>query len=215
MAIATLIMHPENPDLRKIYRVVEALRNGAVILYPIDTGFALGCSMANKEAIEKIRALRRLPESKSMTFLCESLSNIAEYAKVSNAAYKTIKGLIPGPYTFLLPASKLVPKLAQDPKKKTTGIRVPNNILSQTLLKSLKEPIISISARNENLEDHYSDPEAVIKQFEKLVDIVAVAEEYKFVGESTIIDMTDDDFKITRRGAGLAKALEFIPDDAE
>lgn len=215
MSSVTLTMHPENPDLRKIYKIVEALREGAVILYPTDTGFALGCALDNKAAAERIRALRRLPDSKSMTFLCDSLSNISEYAKVSNKAYKTIKGLIPGPYTFILPASKLVPKLAQDPKKKTTGIRVPNDILSQTLLKSLKAPMISISAKNDNLVDHFTDPEAIIKEFRNQVDIVAIADEYHFVGESTVIDMTTDEFVISRHGAGIDKVFEFVDADEE
>lgn len=203
MSAITYTMHPITPDLRKIYKIVEALRDGAVILYPTDTGFSLGCELHQKNAAEKIRQLRRMTNTKSLTFLCESLSNISEYAKVSDKAYKTLKSLIPGPYTFLLPASKEVPKLVQDPKKKTTGIRVPENPLCHSLLSALGVPLISSSAKNENLEDHYSDPDAIIKEFGKQVDIIAVSEEYNFVGESTIIDMTDDaDYKVIREGAG-------------
>ncbi len=216
MSSVTLTMHNQNPDLRKIYRVVEAVREGAVILYPTDTGFTLGTALANQEAISRIRKIRNLPESKSMTFLCDSLSNIAEFAKVSNTAYKTIKGLIPGPYTFILPATKLVPKFAQDPKRKTSGIRVPDNILSQTLLKSLKSPLISISAKSENLEDHFSNPEAIIEEFQNKVDIVVTLDEYNFLGESTLIDMTDDErFLITRHGAGISKVLEYVDFEEE
>lgn len=211
MAAVNLTMHYQNPDLRKIYRVVEALRDGAVVLYPTDTGFTLGCELANKEAIDRIRRIRNLPESKAMTFLCDSLSNIAEFAKVSNIAYKTIKGLIPGPFTFILPATKLVPKFAQEPKRKTTGIRVPDNILSQTLLKSMKSPLISISAKHVDLEDHYSNPEAIIDAHKNIVDIVVELDEYHFLGESTVIDMTDEErFSIVRHGAGIAKVLEFV-----
>ena len=108
MATAILNLHPQTPELRKIDKVVDALRQGAVILYPTDTGFTLGCALSNKEAIQRIRLIRRLPDSKSMTFLCSSLSNVAEFAKVSNIAYRTIKSLIPGPYTFILPASSVL-----------------------------------------------------------------------------------------------------------
>lgn len=211
MSAVNLTMHYQNPDLRKIYRVVEALRDGAVVLYPTDTGFTLGCELGNKEAIDRIRRIRNLPESKAMTFLCDSLSNIAEFAKVSNIAYKTIKGLIPGPFTFILPATKMVPKFAQEPKRKTTGIRVPENILSQTLIKSMKTPLISISAKHNDLQDHYSDPDAIIEAYKNVVDIVVELDEYHFLGESTVIDMTDEErFSIIRHGAGISKVLEFV-----
>lgn len=137
MASEILTIHSKTPEIRKIKMVADTLRNGGVILYPTDTGFTLGCELANKSAIAKLRAIRKLPMSKSLTFLCDSLSNIAEFAKVSNKAYKTIKSLIPGPYTFVLPASKNVPKFAQNPKRKTAGIRVPQNDLSQLLLMNL------------------------------------------------------------------------------
>ena len=216
MSSVTLSMHYQNPDLRKIYRVVEALRDGAVVLYPTDTGFTLGCELANRDAIEKIRLIRKLPENKAMTFLCDSLSNIAEFAKVSNIAYKTIKGLIPGPFTFILPATKLVPKYAQDPKRKTTGLRVPDNILSQTLLKSMKSPLISISAKHEELADHYTDPFAIVDAYKNIVDIIVELDEYHFLGESTVIDMTDEDkFSIIRRGAAISKVLEFVDMEEE
>ncbi|MCX6148571.1 MAG: L-threonylcarbamoyladenylate synthase [Candidatus Kapabacteria bacterium] len=208
MAAEILTIHSVTPEMRKIDIVVTAIKNGAVILYPTDTGFTLGCDLSNKNAIEKIRQIRNLETSKSMTFLCDSLSNVSEFAKVSNVAYRTIKGLIPGPYTFILPASKLVPKYAQDPKKNTAGIRVPNNVLSQLLLKELGNPLISISAKTEN----GTDPEDIIESYSKLVDIAVACEAYSFVGESTIIDMTSDtdQFEIVREGAGMAKAKEFI-----
>lgn len=118
MASVILTMHPQNPDLRKIYRIVEGLRSGAVILFPTDTGFCLGCALSQKNAAERIKQLRRLPESKPLTFLCDSLSNISEYASVSDKAYKSIKALIPGPYTFVLPASKSVPRLCRIRRKR-------------------------------------------------------------------------------------------------
>ncbi len=208
MAAEIMMIHSVTPEMRKIDAVVAAIKNGAVILYPTDTGFTLGCDLSNKNAIEKIRQIRNLDSNKSMTFLCDSLSNVSEFAKVSNVAYRTIKGLIPGPYTFILPASKLVPKYAQDPKKNTAGIRVPNNVLSQLLLKELGNPLISISAKTDGL----FEPDEIIESYAKLVDIAVSSESYSFVGESTIIDMTSDtdQFEIIREGAGLNKAKEFM-----
>lgn len=209
MAAEILNIHHLTPELRKISKVADAIKNGAVILYPTDTGFTLGCALSNKDAISRLRQIRRLPDNKALTFLCDSLSNIAEFAKVSNLAYKTIKRLIPGPYTFVLPASKLVPKLAQDAKRKTSGIRVPNNDLSTLLLKDVGSPIISISAKLDT-EDFDRNPERIIDAFAPVVDIAVSSDEYSFTGESTVIDMTTDEFKIIREGAGVDKAFEFI-----
>jgi tRNA threonylcarbamoyl adenosine modification protein (Sua5/YciO/YrdC/YwlC family) len=209
-----LTIHSETPEIRKIRNVVDALKSGAVILYPTDTGFTLGCELSNKNAIERIRQIRRLPPNKEMTFLCYSLANIAEFASVSNVAYRMIKRLIPGPYTLILPASRLVPKFAVDMKRKTSGIRVPDNILSQLLLQEMEQPLISISARSHD-DDEYADPDDLFDKFAPMVDVAVNSDTYYFQGESTVIDMTTDNFKIIRPGAGITKALEFIdmPED--
>ena len=214
MATLVLSLHSETPELRKINRVVEELRKGAVILYPTDTGFTLGCELANKVAINRIRAIRKLPENKNMTFLCNSLANISEFARVDNLAYRTIKRLIPGPYTFVLPATKTVPKYAQDPKRNTAGIRVPDNVLSQLLLKTLGSPLISITAKSPD-GLYISDVDKLLKIFTPLVDVAVYSDEYNFVGESTVIDMTTDEFFITRHGAGITKVLEFVEMEEE
>ncbi len=214
MASLVLSIHSKNPELRKIEKVVEALHDGAVILYPTDTGFTLGCELSNKEAINRIRTIRKIPDSKAMTFLCNSLSNIAEFAKVSNTAYKTIKALIPGPYTFILPASKLVPKFAQDPKRNTAGIRVPENILSQLLLKENGAPIISISAKNDEVNPN-STADDIVEIFSKHVDVAVRSDAYTFVGESSVINMTTDEFQIFRQGAGYEKLVNFLEEIEE
>ncbi len=214
MASSILTIHHITPELRKIEKVVDEIRSGAVILYPSDTGFMLGCGLENRDAISRIRNIRGLPEGKQMTFLCQSLSNVAEFAKVSNTAYKTIKRLIPGPYTFILPASKLVPKFAQDPKRKTSGIRVPENILSQLLLKTLGSPIISISAKNPE-GGYYTDYEALLNYYSPMVDVAVRSDEYNFVGESTVIDMTTDEFEITREGAGIERITDIMQEETE
>lgn len=214
MANMILTIHSKTPEIRKIQKVVEALRDGAVILYPIDTGFALGCKLSDHNAIERIRTIRKLPPHKEMTFLCESLSNISEFAKVSNAAYKTIKGLVPGPYTFILPASKQVPKFAQDSKRRTTGIRLPDNTLAILLLKELGSPIICISAKKETGET-FTDYDELIDSLAPMVDVAVRCDEYEFVGESTVIDMTDDVFTLIRHGAGIGKVLEYVEIEEE
>jgi len=209
MAKEILSIHSQTPELRKIRKVSESLRNGEVILFPIDTGFTLACSMSNKEGVERIRRIRKIPQNKRMTFLAHSLSNISEFAKVSNQTYKALKRLIPGPYTFILPATKQVPKYAVDAKRKTTGIRVPDNTLAQLLLKELGVPIITISAKlGDDFE--YQDVDEAIKNFGHAVDIAVITDKYNFTGPSTIIDMTTDDFVLLREGAGLEKALEYI-----
>lgn len=208
MSAQILNIHQETPETNKIEKVVSALRDGAVILYPTDTQFTLGCALSNKEAITRLRNIRQLPESQSLTFLCDSLSNVSEFAKVSDEAYKLIKRLIPGPYTFILPASKLVPKFAQNPKRSTAGIRVPENKLSQALLKSHGYPIISISAKLPDRE--LSNHDEIIEAFSKLVDIAVSSDKYSFTGESSIIDMTNTDFEVVREGAGMVKLREFI-----
>jgi tRNA threonylcarbamoyl adenosine modification protein (Sua5/YciO/YrdC/YwlC family) len=200
--------------MRKIAKVVDALRDGAVVLYPTDTGFSLGCELSNKDAITRIRRIRQISLNKSLTFLCRSLSNLAEFAKVSNHAYKTIRGLIPGPYTFILPASREVPKFAQNPKRKTAGIRVPDNVLAQLLLKELDQPMISITAKRGD-EPYIDDPEELVDAFLPLVDVAVSSDTYYFKGESTIIDMTEDVFTIRREGAGMHKVLEFVKIEEE
>ncbi|NCQ04786.1 MAG: threonylcarbamoyl-AMP synthase, partial [Cyanobacteria bacterium] len=119
-------LNPDNPQSRDIEKITQALKKGAIMLYPTDTVYAIGCDMNLKSAVEKVRALKRLSNDKPLTFLCSSLSHISEYAVVSDEAYRIMKRLIPGPYTFLLPTTKLVPKLVMSPKRKTTGIRVPD-----------------------------------------------------------------------------------------
>lgn len=209
MAAVELMIHSKTPELRKISKVVEGLKDGAVILYPTDTTFTLGCALSNKEAINRIRSIRRISTEHSLTFLCYSLSNISEFASVSNTAYRAIKRLIPGPYTFILPASKMVPKFAQNPKRKTAGIRVPDNILSKLLLKNLAAPIISITAKTPEGK-YIEDPDELVSTFLPLVDIAVKSDSYSFKGESTIIDMTSDEFKILREGANIEKVLDLI-----
>jgi tRNA threonylcarbamoyl adenosine modification protein (Sua5/YciO/YrdC/YwlC family) len=208
MGAEVLIIHHKNPEMKKIQQVVDMLNKDAVMIYPTDTGYTLGCNLSNKNGIERIRQLRNIDSGKSLTFLCDSLNRLSDFAKVTDKAYKTMRRLIPGPYTFILPASKQVPYFAQDAKKRTAGIRVPNNLLSISLLKTLGSPIISISAKIPDKENATYDE--ILDFYAKQVDIAVKIEEPVFVGQSTIIDMTEDDFFITREGAGFDKLEEFI-----
>ncbi len=126
-------LHPQNPQNRRIDEICSALRQGAIMLYPTDTVYAIGCDLNSKSAVQRVRQLKELSNDKPLTFLCSSLSNIANYAGVTDDAYRIMKRLIPGPYTFLLPATKAVPKLVMSPKRKSTGIRVPNHPICQAI----------------------------------------------------------------------------------
>lgn len=209
MSALVLNIHYKTPEVNKISKVVGAIKDGAVIMYPTDTQFALGCALSNKDGIDKIRSIKGMTTNHAMTFLCDSLSNISEFAKINDESYKLIKRLIPGPYTFILPASKQVPKFAQNAKRSTAGIRVPDHNLSQQLLKAMGTPIIGISARTKDQDLDLSYDE-IIAKFAKLVDVIVMSDEYHYVGESTILDLTGPEFLIQREGAGMDKLQEYV-----
>jgi tRNA threonylcarbamoyl adenosine modification protein (Sua5/YciO/YrdC/YwlC family) len=207
-------VHPQTPQTRKIDEIVAALRNGAVMLYPTDTVYAIGCDLKSKTGVDRVRQIKRMSNDKPLTFLCQSLSNISEYAVVSDPAYRLMKHLIPGTYTFILPATKLVPKLVQDPKRKTTGIRVPKHPLCQILLESLGNPIISASAHIQD-EDGYQPTLGVEKarlfdHLDKLVDIIIDDGSEPGMEGSTILDMTIDPPEVLREGLGYSEVAAWL-----
>ncbi len=211
-------VHPHNPQVRIIEQIRDALRNGAVMLYPTDTVYAIGCDLNSKSAVERVRKIKQLSNDKPLTFLCPSLSNVATYARVSDPAYRIMKHLIPGTYTFLLPATKLVPKLVQNPKRQTTGIRVPNHNVCLALLNALENPIISTSAHLTEDEDGQavSVEESNISQVElferldKLVDVIVDNGSEPGYQVSTILDLTGEEPVITRKGLGWEEAAAWI-----
>ncbi len=210
----TYEIHPQTPQIRKIDEIVAALRNGAVMLYPTDTVYAIGCDLKSKVGVDRVRQIKRMSNDKPLTFLCQSLSNIAEYAVVSDPAYRLMKHLVPGTYTFILPATKLVPKLVQDPKRKTTGIRVPNHILCQSLLENLGNPIISASAHARD-EDDDEQIETVEKarlfdRLDKLVDIIIDDGSEPGMEGSTMLDMTIDPPEVIREGLGWSEVAAWL-----
>lgn len=212
-------IHPDTPQPRIVEQIKNDLKSGAVMLYPTDTVYAIGCDISSKSAIQRVRRIKQMSNEKPLTFLCPSLSDVASYAFVTDIAYRTMKRLIPGPYTFILPTTKLVPQIVMNPKRKTTGIRVPDHQVCLALLNALGNPIISTSAHV--LDQEESAPLSVEKNgyfsqvemfdyLEKLVDIIVDnGEEPRYVG-STILDLTGETPEITRQGMGWEAAAAWI-----
>jgi len=200
-----ITINPKNPQRRLIRRVVEVLEGGGVIGYPTDTIYGVGCDLFNQDAIRKIHRLKKLGEKKPLSFICSDLKDISRYAYVSNYAYKMMKRLLPGPYTFVLKATKLVPKIAMT-KQNTVGIRIPDNKICLTLVKELGHPIISTSVYKPD-EGLFNEPAEIEERFGKQLDLVIdggviVAE------HSSIIDLTGDSPKVIRKGKGDVSLFE-------
>lgn len=200
-------LHPDNPQGRKVQAIAEALRQGAVALYPTDTVYAIGCDLNHRGAVQRVRQLKQLANDKPLTFLCSSLSNIADYAVVNDSAYRIIRRLIPGPFTFLLPATKQVPRLAMHPKRKTTGIRVPDSSICIALIEALQNPIISTSALTLVPLDPGQSLDTLQKAemfdaLEKQVDLIIDDDEPLAHAVSTILDVSEAEPVVVRRGLG-------------
>jgi tRNA threonylcarbamoyl adenosine modification protein (Sua5/YciO/YrdC/YwlC family) len=196
-----ITINPNNPQLRLVRKVVEVLKEGGVIGYPTDTVYGIGCDLFNPEAIRKIHRLKKLEAKKPLSFICADLKDISRYAYVSNYAYKMMKRLLPGAYTFVLQATKLVPKIAMT-RQNTVGIRIPNNTICLALVKELGHPIISTSVYKTD-EGLYNDPAEIEERFGKQLDLVIdggmiVAE------HSSIVDLSNDIPKVIREGKGDA-----------
>lgn len=207
-------LHPVTPQSRKVEEIRDALRRGAIMLYPTDTVYAIGCDLNAKSAIERVRQIKRLSNDKPLTFLCPSLSNISHYAHVSDTAYRLMRRLIPGAYTFLLPATKLVPRLVMDLKRKTTGIRVPDHPICQALLASLGNPIISTTAYQLNADEAGVEASTtkvdLFNSLEKLVDILIDDDLELGYQVSTILDLTGDEPVLVRQGVGWETAADWV-----
>lgn len=193
-------IHPENPQTRLINQAVDILRQGGVIVYPTDSGYALGCMLGEKHAMDRIVQIRRLPENHNFTLVCSDLSELSNYATVSNVAYRLIKNNTPGRYTFILTATKEVPRRLMT-KRKTIGLRVPDNQIALDLLKVLGEPILSCSLMLPNEEITQSDPEEIRDYLEHQVDLI-IHGGYLGQQPTTVIDLTDDTPVVIRQGSG-------------
>ncbi|MCW3090242.1 MAG: putative YciO protein TsaC/YrdC [Ferruginibacter sp.] len=196
-----LRIHPENPQPRLIKQVAECLKDGGIIVYPTDTIYGLGCDIKQQKAVERICKIKNIdPQKAQLSFICLDLSHLSDYTKsIDTPLYRMLNNYLPGPYTFLLPASKQVPKILQN-KKKTIGLRIPDNIICHQILTEMGNPILSTSLPGEMVED-YTDPEIIYERFASLVDFVIDGGIGGMV-PSTIIDCTTDDWAITRQGLG-------------
>ena len=195
-------IHPQNPQERLIRQVVNVLKDGGIIIYPTDTIYGLGCDIFQHKAIERICQIKNVsPEKANLSFVCYDLSDLSHYARqLDTFVYRTLKQHLPGPYTFILDASRDVPKILKT-RKDTVGIRVPDNKIARCIVKELGNPILSASLPGENVED-YTDPEIINDKFGKQVDIIIDGGIGGTV-PSTIIDFTKGEAEVVRQGAGI------------
>lgn len=185
--------------MRVINKAVEILKNDGVIIYPTDTTYGLGAAISSKKGIEKIYQIKKISSNKLLSFICPDLKNLSEYAHVSNHAYKIMRRCVPGPYTFILPATKIVPKLLHQ-KRRTVGIRIPDSPLCHEILSALGEPILSTSVPD-GQDGFFTDPKKIINNMENDIDMVLDAGIIKSE-PSTIVDLSQDSPEIIRKGSG-------------
>lgn len=194
-------IHPENPQIRLINQAVEIIRDGGVVVYPTDSVYAIGCHLNDKKALDRIKVIRNLSGEHNFTLMCRDLSEIAIYAKVNNPTYRLLKSLTPGPYTFILPATKDVPARLQHPKKKTIGIRVPDCRITLDLLGNLNEPLMSVTVILPEESTPLYDPEAIYQHLGSQVDLVIDGGPCE-MSYTSVIDLTNDHPRVIRQGKG-------------
>ncbi len=199
-------IHPDNPQQRLIDKAVEIINGGGVIVYPTDSGYALGCHLGDKAAMERIRSIRQVDTKHNFTLVCRDLSEIALYAKVENSVYRLIKNHTPGPYTFILKATKEVPRRLQNPKRKTIGLRVPDNRIAQALLETLSEPLMSSTLILPGDDMPLTDPYDIRDTLEHSLDLV-IDGGYCGFEPTTVVEFTDDVPVVVRRGQGSVDML--------
>jgi tRNA threonylcarbamoyl adenosine modification protein (Sua5/YciO/YrdC/YwlC family) len=194
-------LYPQNTNLQEVTKIVDILREGGLIIYPTDTLYAIGCDALNVRAVEKICKLKGVnPQKSNLSIICYNLSNISEYAKVSNAAFKLMKKNLPGPFTFILPTSSELPKIYKN--RKEVGIRVPDNNIIRTITSELGNPILTMSV-SEDIDnpEYMTDPELIDEKYGNIVDMV-IDGGYGETTPSTIVDCTTDNFETIRQGKG-------------
>lgn len=198
-----LAIDSDHPQPRHIERAVAFLEDGGVIAYPTDTYYAIGCDLLNKKAVEQLYRLKKRPDNKPLSFLCADLSDISRYAKVSNYAYKVLRRLIPGPYTFVLPATRLTPEIAMT-KQKTVGIRVPNAAIPIAIVERLGHPLLTASATHG--EEVLIDPRDIRDYLGHALSLV-IDGGYQLAEPSTVLSLVDDRVEVLRQGKGPVEGL--------
>jgi len=196
-----LTIHPINPQAHLLSKAVVLIKAGAVIVYPTDSGYALACRLGDKKALDRIRQIRHLKEDHPLTLVCRDLSELSTYAMVSNQVYHLLKVHTPGPYTFILPATREVPKRFMHPKRKTIGLRIPDNIIAQGLLDLLDEPLMSTTLTLPNEEVAFLEAETIRDILGNQVDLIIDGGSCG-LEPTTIIDLSGDAPKIIRKGKG-------------
>jgi tRNA threonylcarbamoyl adenosine modification protein (Sua5/YciO/YrdC/YwlC family) len=200
-------VHPDNPQTRLISQAVEIIHQGGVIVYPTDSGYALGCQLGDKSAMERICKIREIDKEHNFTLLCRDQSELALYARVDNAAFRYLKNNTPGAYTFIFKATKEVPKRLMNPKKKTIGIRIPDNNIALALLEKLGEPLMSSSLILPGNEHTEYDPEEIRDKLERQVELI-INGGYLSEKPTTVVDFSEGDPVVVRRGTGDPAAFE-------
>ena len=202
MSAEFIRIYPENPEISKIEKAVDVLRRDGLIIYPTDTVYGLGCDIFNQKALDRLKHLKGIKaKNLNLSFICYDLSHISEYAKsVDTPTFKLMKKALPGPYTFILESSSKVPKIL-NVKKKTVGIRVPDNNIPREIVKILGNPIITTSIHDDDIHDHATDPEIIFDDFRNKVDLI-INGGYGDVTPSTVIDCTGHEPEVVREGLG-------------
>jgi tRNA threonylcarbamoyl adenosine modification protein (Sua5/YciO/YrdC/YwlC family) len=207
-AMALLIaIHPLNPQPRLVRQAIAAIRDGSVVVYPTDSCYALGCLIGDKAAMERIRRIRQADRNHNFTLVCRDLSEIAKYARVDNAQYRTLRAFTPGPYTFLLEATREVPKRLQNPRRRTIGLRVPDSAIVRELLAELGEPIMSSTLLLPGDELPLTDPQEIKQRLDREVDLV-IDGGASGIEPSSVVDLSGEAPLIVRRGKGDVSAFE-------
>lgn len=200
-------IHPDNPQVRLVRQTLEILHAGGVIIYPTDSSYALGCQIGDKTAMERIRAIRRLDDDHNFTLVCRDLSEVSQYTKMDNTAHRLIKGLTPGPYTFILKATKEVPRRLMHPKRKTIGIRIPDNRIALAIAELANEPIMSTTLILPGDDTPLMDPYDMRETLGHAVDLV-IDGGYCGYEPTTVVALDDDGPRVVRQGKGDAAPLD-------
>ena len=200
-------IHPENPQARLIRNAVDIIHDGGVVVYPTDSGYALGCHIGDKTALDRIRRIRKLDDKHNFTLVCRDLSEIATYAKVNNTSYRLLRHTTPGAYTFILQATSEVPRRLMHPKRKTVGLRVPDNAIAAALLADLGEPLMSVTLIMPGDEFPLTDPYDIRETLEHEVDLV-IDGGYCGMEPTTVVDLADNSSVILRAGKGDVAPFE-------
>ncbi|WP_459206284.1 L-threonylcarbamoyladenylate synthase [Pseudomonas sp. MLB6B] len=194
-------IHPDNPQARLIKQAVEIIRKGGVVVYPTDSAYALGCQIGDKSAIERVRRLRQLDKQHNFTLLCCDLSQMGLFAKIDTARFRLLKAHVPGPYTFILNATREVPRLLMHEKRRTIGLRVPSNPIVRALLEELGEPLMSVSLILPGDDEPMTDPHEIRQRLEKQVELI-IDGGYGDLKASTVIDLSGEEPELIREGCG-------------